>query len=157
MAVADAPKAFLPLYQVMAEAKEPFKTAAYVPLLEERFQDERGRLTSLPFNASTPVLYYNRNVFTKAGLDPERAPRTWQDVQVAALAVLDERAADCGYTTDSPAWVHMENVLALHNEPLAEGQGPGTRLVFNTRLPILHVGMLSSWVSSGLFTFSASA
>lgn len=38
-----------------------------------------GRLMSLPFNKSVPVLYYNKDLFRRAGLDPERPPRTWDE------------------------------------------------------------------------------
>jgi ABC-type glycerol-3-phosphate transport system substrate-binding protein len=39
-----------------------------------------GRLQSMPFNTSNPVLYYNKDLFKAAGLDPEKAPRTWDEV-----------------------------------------------------------------------------
>jgi sn-glycerol 3-phosphate transport system substrate-binding protein len=149
----ESPRSFAPLYQVMAEAGMPLRTSTFVSALEERFTDDRGRLLSLPFNASTPVLYYNRDVFKAAGLDPEKPPRTWAEVQAAALQILDTAAAPCAYTTDAPGWVHMENVLSQHNEPLSSGQGAASRLVFNGHLLVLHVGMLSSWVSSGLFNY----
>ncbi|VTM59961.1 glycerol-3-phosphate ABC transporter [Klebsiella pneumoniae] len=41
---------------------------------------ETGHLLSQPFNSSTPVLYYNKDAFKKAGLDPEQPPKTWQDL-----------------------------------------------------------------------------
>lgn len=33
-----------------------------------------GKMYSMPFNSSTPVLIYNKDAFAKAGLDPEKAP-----------------------------------------------------------------------------------
>jgi sn-glycerol 3-phosphate transport system substrate-binding protein len=39
-----------------------------------------GKLYSMPFNTSNPVLYYNKDLFKEAGLDPEKAPRTWAEV-----------------------------------------------------------------------------
>jgi len=33
-----------------------------------------------PFNMSVQVLYYNKDAFKKAGLDPDRPPKTWNDV-----------------------------------------------------------------------------
>jgi len=39
----------------------------------------QGRLYSLPFNKSVPVIYYNRDMFRRAGLDPEKPPRTWEE------------------------------------------------------------------------------
>jgi sn-glycerol 3-phosphate transport system substrate-binding protein len=37
-------------------------------------------LWAIPFQRSTPVLYYNKDMFKAAGLDPEKAPETWQDM-----------------------------------------------------------------------------
>jgi sn-glycerol 3-phosphate transport system substrate-binding protein len=39
-----------------------------------------GTVWSMPFNNSMPVLYYNKDLFVKAGLDPEKPPETWDDV-----------------------------------------------------------------------------
>ena len=36
----------------------------------------KGKLIGMPFNASTILLYYNKDAFREAGLDPERPPRT---------------------------------------------------------------------------------
>ncbi|MDP8215372.1 MAG: ABC transporter substrate-binding protein [Candidatus Euphemobacter frigidus] len=38
-----------------------------------------GKLMSLPFNKSVPVIYYNKDLFRRAGLDPEKPPRTWDE------------------------------------------------------------------------------
>jgi sn-glycerol 3-phosphate transport system substrate-binding protein len=151
-------KAFRPVYQVMHEAREPVNSATYVKAVSERFSDEQGRLFSLPFNTATPVLFYNRDAFAAAGLEPDDPPRTWMKVQEAAIKLADAGAINCAYTTDSPGWVHIENVLAWHNEPLSERNTAARgsvreKLVFNARLLMRHVGLLSSWVKSGLFTY----
>jgi sn-glycerol 3-phosphate transport system substrate-binding protein len=39
-----------------------------------------GQIWSMPFNNSVSVLYYNRDLFTAAGLDPDRPPTTWEEV-----------------------------------------------------------------------------
>jgi len=41
---------------------------------------DAGTLWAMPFQRSTPVLYYNKDMFKEAGLDPEKAPETWQDM-----------------------------------------------------------------------------
>ncbi|WP_409348183.1 ABC transporter substrate-binding protein [Paenibacillus gyeongsangnamensis] len=43
-----------------------------------------GKLYSMPFNTSNPVLYYNKNLFKAAGLDPEKPPATFEEVADAA-------------------------------------------------------------------------
>jgi sn-glycerol 3-phosphate transport system substrate-binding protein len=44
----------------------------------------KGRSFVLPFNVSTPLLYYNRDLFAAAGLDPDKAPATWDELLAAA-------------------------------------------------------------------------
>lgn len=39
------------------------------------------KLYSMPFNSSTPVLYYNKTAFKEAGLDPEKAPKTFAEIE----------------------------------------------------------------------------
>lgn len=43
-----------------------------------------GQLYSMPFNTSNPILYYNKDLFKAAGLDPEKPPRTYEELQQAA-------------------------------------------------------------------------
>ena len=56
-----------------------------------------GRLYSMPFNTSNPILYYNKTLFAEAGLDPEVAPRTWADVTEFSRALTKKDAS--GTTT----------------------------------------------------------
>ncbi len=46
------------------------------------------QLWSIPFQRSTAVLYYNKDAFAEAGLDPENFPKTWDDMVAAGKAVL---------------------------------------------------------------------
>ncbi|MGP3989615.1 ABC transporter substrate-binding protein [Streptomyces sp. 3N207] len=41
----------------------------------------------LPFVASTRVLFYNKDLFKKAGLDPDEPPESWRDLKTAAQAL----------------------------------------------------------------------
>src|SRR3989337_432223 len=38
-----------------------------------------GKLASMPFNSSTAIIYYNKDAFQKAGLDPSRPPTTYKE------------------------------------------------------------------------------
>ena len=44
------------------------------------YNTAEGKIWSMPFNHSVPVLYYNRDLFTAAGLDPDAPPQTWDEV-----------------------------------------------------------------------------
>ncbi len=49
-----------------------------------------GKQASMPFNTSTPMLYYNKDMFKAAGLDPENPPRTFDEVWEAARALTQK-------------------------------------------------------------------
>ncbi len=58
-----------------------------------------GKQYSMPFNTSTPLLYYNKDMFKAAGLDPEAAPRTFDEV--ASYAAKLTQRDDAGNVTVS--------------------------------------------------------
>jgi len=125
------------------------------------FSDAEGRLLALPFTAATPVLYYNRDAFRQAQLDPELPPKTWYEV-AKTLGILVESGQSCGLTTAWQSWVLVENMSAWHNQRFAtQGNGMASaagvsdaRLTFNTRLMVRWISTLSSWHKAGYFTYS---
>jgi sn-glycerol 3-phosphate transport system substrate-binding protein len=52
----------------------------------------QGKLWSVPFQRSTSIMYYNKDAFAEAGLNPDIFPRTWAELQAAA-AKLTKRDA----------------------------------------------------------------
>ncbi|MEC0245338.1 ABC transporter substrate-binding protein [Paenibacillus chitinolyticus] len=55
-----------------------------------------NKLFSMPFNTSNPVLYYNKDLFKAAGLDPEKPPATYEEFQKAAEAITKTGKATGG-------------------------------------------------------------
>ncbi|GHG97260.1 ABC transporter substrate-binding protein [Pseudodonghicola xiamenensis] len=49
-----------------------------------------GKAYGLAYTFSTPVLFYNADIFREAGLDPEQPPRTWSELRTAAEAVAEK-------------------------------------------------------------------
>jgi len=148
---------YKPLYQLAAETRVPVDKESYLPPAAAFFSDAAGRLLALPFNSSTPVMYYNRDAFIKAGLDPDKPPRTWYELQ-PALIKLQEAEFDCPYTTSWQSWVHLENVSAWHNHPFASpnnGLSAGrAELTFNSHLMIRHISLMSAWMKSDLYRYT---
>ncbi len=62
---------------MFSEAGIKFDESQFVPTVAGYYTDSKtGHLLSQPFNSSTPVLYYNKDAFKKAGLDPDQPPKT---------------------------------------------------------------------------------
>ncbi|AJA46648.1 sn-glycerol-3-phosphate-binding periplasmic protein UgpB [Clostridium pasteurianum DSM 525 = ATCC 6013] len=55
------------------------------------------KLYSMPFNSSTPIMYYNKDAFKAAGLDPEKPPKTFAELEQAAAKLTKKDAS--GNTT----------------------------------------------------------
>ena len=147
-----------PAYELMAEAGEPFDPAAFLPPVVSHYTDAKGKMLSLPFNASTPVLYFNKDAFRRAGLDPRRPPRTWQDVEAAAVR-LKAAGVGCAYTSAWQSWIHLENFSARHNLPFATRangfEGMDARFVFNGPVQLRHLEKLVEWQKKGYFAHSS--
>jgi len=152
--------AIYPVFELMRDEVEPFAPSAYLPAVTGYYADISGNLLSFPFNASTPILYYNKNMFRDAGLDSEAAPKTWPEVGEAAKK-LREKGAVCGFTTSWPSWIHLENFSAYHNLPLAtKANGFGgldAVLVFNNPTVVRHVAQLAEWQAGKIFDYSGRA
>jgi len=80
-----------------------------------------GSLQSLPFNASNPILAYNRDAFRQAGLDPETAPSTFDEVYDAAEQLVASGVTDYGITFANYSWF-VEQWFAEADELLVDNE-----------------------------------
>jgi len=96
------------------------------------------KLNAMPFNTSNPILYYNKDAFKAAGLDPAKPPRTWDDVSAAAEKLTKKDASGKplpGLNFAIYGWF-FEQWLATQNAVYADpdnGRGAqrATKVVFN--------------------------
>ncbi|ACR80115.1 MULTISPECIES: ABC transporter substrate-binding protein [Kosmotoga] len=98
-----------------------------------------GKLYCMPFNSSNPILYYNKTLFKKAGLDPNKPPRTFEELIEYAkkLTIRDEKGniIQAGITWNLHSWF-FEQFMAVQNAPLVDNNngrtGRPTKAVFNS-------------------------
>jgi sn-glycerol 3-phosphate transport system substrate-binding protein len=149
--------AIVPVTEVMKQAGEKFDSSVYVPAVAGYYTSPKGDMVSFPFNSSTTVFYYNKDMFAKAGLDPEKPPRTWQEF-VATAAKLKANGEKCPYTTGWQSWVHLESFSAWHNVEFATKNngfgGLDARLAFNSPLHVKHIENLANWARQGYFVYA---
>jgi sn-glycerol 3-phosphate transport system substrate-binding protein len=79
-----------------------------------------GKVNSIPFNSSSPVLYFNKNLMTEAGLDPENPPTTFGEVleTCAAFEAAETGVACMALTPYSwlfEQWMSEQNAVLLNN------------------------------------------
>jgi len=152
--------AIYPVFELMRDEKEAFSPAAYLPAVTGYYADVAGNMLSFPFNASTPILYYNKTLFRAAGLDPEIVPKIWAEVGAAAKRLRASGVA-CGFTTSWPSWINVENFSAFHNLPIstrANGfDGLDAVLTFNNPVMVRHIAQLAEWQAGKVFDYSGRA
>ncbi|MBD3765226.1 MAG: sn-glycerol-3-phosphate ABC transporter substrate-binding protein UgpB [Rhodobacterales bacterium] len=149
--------AVYPVYQLMADMAEPFDPSAFLPAVVGYYTDTAGNMLSMPFNSSTPILYYNKDVFEKAGLDRNTPPKTWEEVEAFSRQIMASGAAKCGFTTGWISWVQLENFSAWHNQPIGTLEngfgGLETELTVNGPVQVRHWENLARWQKEGLFQY----
>jgi sn-glycerol 3-phosphate transport system substrate-binding protein len=148
--------AVYPMYELMKDAGQSFEPSSYLPAVVGYYTDTRGNMLSFPFNSSTPVLYYNKDLFKKAGLDPDSPPKTWPEMGTAG-AKLQAAGVPCGFTTEWPSWINVENLSAWHNVPIAtQANGFGgldAELKINGPVQTKHLAQLADWQKTKLFDY----
>lgn len=148
--------AIKPIHELMAETGEPFDPAAYIGAVTSYYTTPDGRMLSMPFNSSTPVLWYNKDAFREAGLDPEQPPKTWPEVGEAARKLI-AAGYECGFSTAWISWIHLENFSAWHDVPIGTKEngfaGFDTEFVFNSPLHVRHIQQLADWQSEKIFVY----
>ena len=153
--------AIKPVYQLMADNGEPWDTSAFLAPVTGYYSDTEGNILSLPFNSSTPIMYYNKDVFEKAGLDRETAPKTWAEVEEFSKKIVESGAAKCGFTSAWISWIQLENLSAIHDQPygtLENGFGGlETEFTFNGDVQVKHWDNLKKWADAGIFQYGGPA
>ena len=149
--------AVVPVYKLMKDADEPFDPKAYIGPVAGYYTDAKGNMLSFPFNSSTAIFYWNKDAFKKAGLDPNKPPRTWKEV-VSYAEKLKASGQQCAYTSTWPSWVHIENFSAWHNVPIATKDnglaGMDTEFRINSPLHVRQLTMLADMSKKGLFSYA---
>jgi len=151
-----ASKAIKPVYEVFADAGIKEDVSQFVPTVSGYYSDSKGRLLSQPFNSSTPVLYYNKDAFKKAGLNPDKTPNSFHN-DTANTEKLRQSGVKCGYASGWQGWIQIENFSAWHSLPIATKNngfdGTDAVLEFNKPLQVKHIQMLEDMNKKGDFTY----
>ena len=148
--------AIVPVGKVLADAGQKFDPKAYISAVVGYYTAPNGQMLSFPLNSSTTVLNYNKDLFKKAGLDPNRPPQTWPELALAA-AKLKASGVACPFTTSWQGWTQLESFSTWHNTLFATQNngfgGTSARLVTNSPLHVRHIENLANMAKQGLFVY----
>ena len=148
--------AIVPVAKVLNDGGFKFTPGEYVPAVAAYYTAPNGQMLSYPFNSSTTVFYYNKDAFKKAGLDPEKAPKTWPEV-FAAATKLKASGHSCPFTTSWISWTQLESFSLWHNTLFASKNngfdGTDAKLLVNTPLHVRHFENLAKASKDGSFVY----
>lgn len=116
-----------------------------------------GKLYSMPWNPSTPLLYYNKTLFKEVGLDPNNPPTTFSELIEACrkLVKKDEKGniVRTGITWPLYSWF-FEQYMALQNQPLVDNSNgrtsKATKVVFNNEAGLRFFELWDKLTKEGL-------
>ncbi len=91
--------AIVPFDDLVKTPEDQAWLKSFYPAFMENSQTG-GKTWGIPFQRSTIVLYWNKDAFRAAGLDPDKPPKTWYEM-VATLGALKDAEQACAFTTTS--------------------------------------------------------
>ncbi|MCP3869976.1 MAG: sn-glycerol-3-phosphate ABC transporter substrate-binding protein UgpB [Gammaproteobacteria bacterium] len=148
--------AIKPVQELMGDAGVPFDQKSYIGAVAGYYTTTDGKMLSMPFNSSTPVLWRNKEAFIKAGLDPEKPPQTWPEVGEYAKKIV-EAGYPCGFSTAWQSWIHLENFSAWHDVSFGTREngfaGTDTEFTFNSPLHVKHIQQMADWQKDKIFVY----
>ncbi|GAC1313078.1 MAG: ABC transporter substrate-binding protein [Acidimicrobiales bacterium] len=142
---------------------EHYDTSDFLPRVTQYYSQNRT-LYPMPFNVSNPVLYYDRNAFTKAGLDPDKPPASLDEVKAAAQKI---KAAGykVGFALKLDPW-YLEQWSAKAGADFVDNgngrtaratkaifDGPAGQQIFGWMSDMVHSGLASTNSASGPSAF----
>lgn len=125
----------MPLDELIAADGEEGK--AYIDDFLDGFMEDSyvdGQIYSIPFQRSTMILYYNKDAFKEVGLDPEKAPSTWEEVVEYGQKLTNENRYGVGLALNSGSAQWAFTGFCLQNSANGENlmTEDGKQVLFDT-------------------------
>jgi sn-glycerol 3-phosphate transport system substrate-binding protein len=124
--------------QDLIDADPTFDIGAFMPQVLDYYR-VNGKLYCMPFNSSNAIMFYNKTLFEKAGLDPNKPPKTYEELLEIAekLTTKDDKGnvAQAAVCWSLNCWF-FEQFMAAQNAPLVDNDngrtGRPTKAIFNS-------------------------
>ncbi|MFU8851253.1 ABC transporter substrate-binding protein [Micromonospora sp. SL1-18] len=138
--------------------KDKFNAADIEPNIANYYSID-GKLWSMPFNTSTPLLYYNKEAFERAGLDPMTPPRNLTEIGEMAkkLTVKDAsgKTTQYGFGAAIYGWL-LEQLLATDGKEYCDNgngrKGLASKVQFDQETAVRVAQWWTDMVKNGYAT-----
>lgn len=153
MIAAEGKGAVYPVYKLMADSGVEFDQDDYLPAVVSYYTDTENRLLSLPFNSSTPVMWYNKTKLDELGI---AVPTTWDEVEEAARTAK-AAGVEAPLSFGWQSWTQIETYSAWHDIPMGTEEngfgGLDTEFTFNNDAVVNHIQRIADMGKEGLFKY----
>ena len=147
--IINAKGATIPVADLMSD----FNSGDYIEGVRNFYADSDGKMIGMPFNSSTPLLYYNKDILSKAGIGAP--PATWEEFEAMAPK-LKEAGYQALAQSHSP-WIFSENFHSRHNLQLATGNNgydsTDVKILYNNPEMKMHWAKVKEWLDAGYYGF----
>lgn len=151
--IINAPGATIPVEELMTKYGKGFNIEDYISGVRYFYADSDGKMIGMPFNSSTPLLYYNKEAFEKAGI--ENPPATWEEFE--AMAPKLKEAGYIALAQSHSPWILSENFHSRHNIQMATGNNgydsTDVKLLYNNDHMKMHWSKMKEWLDAGYYGF----
>lgn len=150
--IINAKGAVYPVASLLNDNGVPFNAQDYIEGVRNFYADSNGDMIGMPFNSSTPVLYYNKEALAKAGVQP---PKTWEEFQEIAPKL--KKAGYISLSQSHSPWIFSENFHSRHNIPLSDANngfdGVATKINYNNEHMRMHFKAVRAWQEAGHYGY----
>lgn len=149
--------AVIPAEDVLTTHGYAFDPSDYLRPVLDTYRNTEGKLLAMPFNSSTPILFYHKDLLESGGY--AEPPATWQDIGRISRDLIGRGLTECGYSFGADHWSEYEN-YSVYQNALYATQGNGfegldAEVIIDKGPVPAHLQMIKDWLDEGIATFGA--
>lgn len=140
----------IPAHELMAA--DGYDSSIFVPAVADYYGDGTG-MVAMAFNSSTPILFYNKDVFAAAGVEPPADGESWSTSEMlAACDALQASGIQYCIALGQVGW-YFEQILAnsggLYYNNDNGRTGRATEVMFNQGVGVEVFDFLTGLIANG--------
>ena len=155
--VIGARGATIPIQDLLTDNGVPFNINDYISGVRYFYADSAGKMIGMPFNSSSPIMYYNENALREAGVTP---PKTWEEFESTTAPAL-KKAGYIALAQSHLPWIFTENFHSRHNLPFATKDNGyediNVEILVNNDAIKKHFTAVKKWKDQGYFEWYGTA
>ncbi|WP_394154844.1 extracellular solute-binding protein [Loktanella salsilacus] len=155
--VIAAQGATIPVQDLLIDNGVDFNIEDYISGVRYFYADSDDKMIGMPFNSSSPIMYYNVQALEAAGVTP---PKTYEEFETVTAPALVEAGYIPLAQSHSP-WIWIENFMSRHDLPFATNDngytGLDTQILVNTPELKMHWNKVKEWRDAGFYEWYGAA